>query len=641
MSMRKGFSFGAAPKPSSMIFNEFKGVDYQSNPVTMDPGRSPSAMNMIISTTGFPEKRTGYKLIKAFGKRINGIFVLKVKDVKKRIVHAGTDLYEWQGNNNKKLISSEMNDDRSVAFQKDKVLYILDGKNYWCYGHDGKYELKKVSEVAFVPTTSFARKPAQGGGAVLDPVNLLTSKRINRFIGNNSDRVYQLDSKDIGEVVKCEKKKSDGEWEEIAKSGYSVDKAKGQVTFASPIGNPPVANTDSVQITFTKVNKDHADKINKCRIYDIYTIGTGDYFFFAGDPDHPNVDYHSKVNDPTYFPDLNYTDLGQDNTAIMAYLKLNGQQIIVKENNRQDVSIFIRDHRIETVRDNQNNVFNNVTTFAIKQGIAGVGGISRYCTVSLRDDSLYLADDGLTSVNTTIVGATMTQNRSYYINPHLTTQDLKEAVAIEYNSKLYIAVGGNCYVADSRQKKYERNAFAESYQYEWCHWDNIPARVWHKDDGLYFGDHLGNVFRFSEADENSTAENFTDNGKAVEAYWDTPFLDFGSLSRLKTMKNLYLVLQPNVRTSCDVIFRTKGVPMRPNKPDRTVDVTRYADLFDWDNIDFGRFSFVSDDAPIVIPTETRIKRFMLLQIRFANPKAEPFGIYKAELTYTVNGKYKG
>lgn len=638
------FNFGGSNRLSQMRFNQFKGVDYQSNPLQMDKGRSPSAMNMIISRSGFPEKRTGYSKVHTFDGRINGIFRLKHDGKDIAIVHSGTKLYLWLTSQTSSVIYREMNNDRSVAFQREGKLYILDGKNYLVFGKfDGQYACKKVEEIAKIPTTSISRKPT-GGGVTLDKVNLLTGKRINEFIGDNSSREFTLDSKDIIRVIKVEKQNAEAKWEEIPTNQYGVETLKGKVTLHSAVGEPKVKGQDNLRITFEAKN-DGASKIAKCSIYDIFTYGQGEYYFFAGNPDHPNTDYRSDINDPTYFPDLNYSVIGQDNTAIMAYLKLNGKQVIIKESNQQDTSIFIRTLHIDLLQKQGENDFTEKISFRVEQGISSTGAISKYCTFNLRDDSMYLANDGLTSITTTLIGATMAQNRSYYINPSLTKKDLKNAVGIEFESKAYIAVDGNVYVADSRHKEREQNAFAESFQYEFFHWDNIPVRVWYKTDkDLYFGDESGNIFRFNHYDDNKASakgDEFKDNGKPIVAWWDTPFLSMDELSRLKTLKNMYLVLQPNTRTSCELLFRAKGRPLRPNRPDRTVKLERQADIFDWNNIDFTRFSFITDTAPVVIPTDTKIKRFMLLQIRLQNTKPEPFGIYEMQLNFTTNGKYKG
>ena len=66
-----------------------------------------------------------------------------------------------------------------------------------------------------------------------------------------------------------------------------------------------------------------------------------------------------------------------------------------------------------------------------------------------------------------------------------------------------------------------------------------------------------------------------------------------------------------------------------------------ADIFSFEDIDFERFTFNTDDAPMIVPTNRRLKKFMLVQFRFENDLAEPFGLYGFAGIYTVSSKYKG
>lgn len=622
--MAKGYNLGSPPKLMSMTLEHFKGVDYQNNPVTMDTGRSPSAPNMIIDRSGYPQKRTGYRKILDAGQRINGIHTLKVGDTVKKLIHHGTILSLWNADNTLTNVYLDLKDERSTSFQKDKRLYILDGKAFLVYGEfDGAFSCKRVDSIAETSVVFIARKPT-GGGVKYEGINMISDSRTYSFLGTATDTAYTLDT-DITEVVKVEKLNTNGDWDVVDASSYTVNNTTGVVTFTAAPGVSPTTGADNIKIEFKKPNAEYKAMINKCTIANIFTVGAGDYIFLTGNDSHPNRDWRSKVNDPTVFSDLSYSTIGQDNTDIMAYVNLNGEQAIIKESNNQDVSIYIRSANVAE---------NGTVSFPIKQGIASSGCVSKYCTTNLRDDNLFLSEDGVTSLNTSLVSQTSSHNRSYYVNPDLTKKNLRNAVAIVFDSKYYLAVDNQVYIADSRQKEYNRNDFSDSFIYEWCHWTDIPVRIWHNNDGiLSFADNLGGLFEFQQANEYATGDVYKDEDRPVHAHWDTPFMDFGTISNYKTLKNMHMVLQPNIRTSVDISFK--------GKDSGSVPLTRYADMFDWNNIDFNRFSFISDGSPLVIPLNHKVKKFTLLQIRFANGLNEPFGLYKAQVSYTVNGKYKG
>lgn len=66
------------------------------------------------------------------------------------------------------------------------------------------------------------------------------------------------------------------------------------------------------------------------------------------------------------------------------------------------------------------------------------------------------------------------------------------------------------------------------------------------------------------------------------------------------------------------------------------------DIFDFNDIDFGRLAFTTDDSPMVIATNTKAKKFMLIQFKIENKVAgEGFGFYEMEANYVLASKYKG
>ena len=628
-----GYNFGSPPKTAMLSMSKFKGVDYQNNPVQVDISRSPLAPNMTINQTGFPQKRKGYECVLTAPGRINGIHDIRTESFNITLVHAGTGLYTWNRTDDTlgTAITTQMNDARSMSFQKDDTLYIVDGLKFRAYRlKEGVWELKDVSEIAFVPTTVISRNPDGTGGTSFQKVNMLSKKRINSFLGKADVKVYMLDVKLLdADAVKARILGSNGEWADMAEgSGFTVDRTLGRITFDAAPGASPVTGMDNVEIEFSKTNADYLSAINRCTFFDIFTIGAGDYLFLSGNDAKRNYDYRSAVSNPTYFPDMNYSVIGQDNTAIVNYVKIGSYQAIVKESNGQDVTIYLRTASTDAT---------GAAAFPIMQGIATSGAVSRYANVNLNEDKLFLTSEGVVALTSTVFTSIMTQNRSFYVNPHLTAQGgLKDAVATVYEGKMYVAVNGNCYVADSRQKGYNKNANTEAFQYEWMHWTNIHARIWYSDNALYFGTDEGKIMRFFAEDGSGAADTYMDDNVIVKAFWDTPYLDFGTIAKYKTLKGMWVMLQPYSRTSCKVYYKTRGRISEVDSPE-----IRHADIFSFEDLDFTRLTFNTDIAPNVIFYGRKEKKFILIQFRFENDLQEPFGFYKAEMQYQITSKNKG
>ena len=162
------FNPPAAVDRSVTKIENFKGVDLTNSPTNVSPGRSPEAPNMIRDVPGKVRKRMGYKLDVKYDDEIYGVFHLDGE----RFVHSGTKLY-----NGETVVYSDMNTARSKGWALGDRLYMLDGKTYLVLGKfDGKtYTVKKVSEIATVPTTFISRKP-NGEGIRFQEINFLQPK---------------------------------------------------------------------------------------------------------------------------------------------------------------------------------------------------------------------------------------------------------------------------------------------------------------------------------------------------------------------------------------------------------------------------------------------------------------------------------
>ena len=67
----------------------------------------------------------------------------------------------------------------------------------------------------------------------------------------------------------------------------------------------------------------------------------------------------------------------------------------------------------------------------------------------------------------------------------------------------------------------------------------------------------------------------------------------------------------------------------------------FMDIFDFGDIDFSRFTFNTLDTPQVKPFNTKVKKFILLQMIFENDAAnEGFGVYGAQVQYALGGYVK-
>ena len=626
------------PTPKSTkkytVYENLAGVDFSQSAENVAKNRSPLLLNMMSDNGKHPVKRAGWEIVASIESPVHNIWHTSIDRKEYFLAHAGTKIYkinQWQTGENEVVFTTEVlkdgvNNAKGCGFffqngEKDGF-YILTGKEYLVF--DGE-KVENVMETAYVPTTVIARSPA-GGGESYEDINFLTGKRCEKFTGDDT-KIYQLSESQIESVDKVEKLNSDGDVVELVKdTDYTVDLQLGKVTFTTA-HKTPLQGHDNIYITYTKTVEGYMDRIVNCSVYAHYGVGGNNRVFLSGNPKYMAYDFWSDIYNPTYFPDLKYSIIGSANTAVMGYHKVAGYLAIVKEKTQQDTTIFLRSGSM----DSEGEII-----WEIKPGIVGYGAVSKNSFIVLNDDPLFLSDRGIYAItNSSITYERTLQNRSYNVDAKLTQEEnLEDAVAVEHNGMYILAVNGVCYVLDG--KKTVSGKSSHSFNYECYYWDNIDARCFSSKDGvLWFGDSSGNICRFK--DYMTSMEKYNDNGEAIRAVWATPYDDDGLVHRFKTMvrKGCLVVLAPFTASSCKVYYCVDG-------NDERYITSGTMDISDWfENINFERFTFISNDNPREIYFNKAQRKYKRLMLMFVNEEVnEGFGIHKIVKTYKVNGYSK-
>lgn len=609
----------AEPQPETVVYGSFKGVDFSRDPLLVDRSRSPYAVNVISDKGGQPEKRVGWGVLHTLEKPVNGLAYGYVDGKAVFIAHGGTKLYRWTTGGTE-VIKSGINSARSAIFfaqhQNKSKLFILTGNEFLMY--DGA-SVKSVEQEATVPVVLIAKKPS-GGGTILQPINLLQPKRIEKFAATGTDKIFQLGANGLdAAAVAVTQVTAAGQTTMTEGVDFSIDRAAGKITFNTAPPLPPVTGEDNIFVTYAKTVAGYADRIKKCLTFAYYGLGGGNRVFLTRNPEQKARDYWCEINDPTYFPDLNYAIIGNDNTSVMGYSKIGEYLVIIKEDNQQDTTIFVRSA----------SLVDGKAMFSVKAGVTGSGAISPYSFVNLIDEPLFLSRTGIYAITSNLITAERTlQNRSAYVDSRLTKEPgLDKAVAVEWNGYYILSVNGDCYIMDSRQRSGARDS---SFVYECYFWDNVDATCFLVHDGLlYFGTPSGTVCKLKTDVE--SMERFSDNGQPITAVWSTNMDNDGMPHMTKTMtkKGCLVTLKPFTRSSIKLSVKTERdtIP-RLIKQDG-------AGVFDgWEEIDFEDFTFVSNDNARTIPFKKKIKKYQSLQFFAANDKLnQGFGLFNIVKSY--------
>ena len=397
-----------------------------------------------------------------------------------------------------------------------------------------------------------------------------------------------------------------------ASENTPITEGVGYVTKITFADEPPVIE-EGVSIRVTYTPKGHATDyavahdrgyIEKCSIVTKFGYYNDNRFFLSGNPSYKNMDFMSAVDDPTYFPASGWTKVGSDMTAIQGYLHYGSELAIVKEDNNQDATVYMR----SAILTEENNIL-----FPVQQGAQGVGAISKWCLKTLKDEPLFLAKEGVYGIQGTDASQERNiPNRSFFVDKRLLPEASADCIAEVYRDYYIICnpSTGHCFVADARMKEGRGSSFI----YDWYLWDNIPARVlFATDTHLYFGTQDGklcvfntdwnNMRRYSDGGtfiDGSTvyegAAPYTE-GMPVRAFYVTKRDHLAAMDYKKTILNDggVITLMPYMRSSAQILVKTeKG---------------------EWfvDDIQTD-----SDEPSVVIPVRKRIKWFDSMQTRIEN-----------------------
>lgn len=586
-------------------YTNFRGVDFANDPALVDLTRSPDALNVwknYSDTQGSCiETRPGYRKLGNFESNINGIYIYN----NKALVHAGTNLYLWSNfpdtPEQKELLKSDMNNIRSSFVIFDDKLYILDGINYLVY--DGT--LKNVKDDnAYIPTTSISRSPS-GGGELYQDINLLSSYRKNSFLADGTSTEYYLDAQNIDEVT--EVLVND---EEV--TSFTVNLVQGKIIFSTAPIKPGLSGNDNVVITFKKEVDGYADRIGKCT----KIVSFDRRLFFAGNPNFPNALFNCKLNNPSYISDLDYYQDGSDESSIKSLVVGNNVLWVFKEPNQQNETIFY--HTATT--------YSTGKVYPSYQGNVSVGCYAD--ATNYKDDIVFLSKNGLEGISSNDIDSKQLLNhRSSLVDNKLVNENNFDlAMMAEWEGYLLVLANYNIYLADMRQMF----SGILGYEYEWYLWN------FKKDKICYLKEYQGNLYIGSENGSIFIVKGTNDNGETILSYWTTPMDSFGYGNLNKTTNKRGGIAK--IKTIPNGIIK---VLETTNKKNEEKFIAKYsASGFDFTNLDFTNFSFITQNNSYIV-YKIKEKKFVELSLKFYSDELDkPFGIYSAIIEAFIGGYVK-
>ena len=634
--------------PLRRIYSSFRGVDFINDPSLVLLSRSPDALNIwknYNDTQGSCiETRPGYRELTNFGSKINGIYFYKDKV----LIHAGTNLYLWDNfpdTPTETILKSNMNNEKSSFVIFNEKVYIIDGLNYLVY--DGTtlenvsdrvmgvienptgnpstsryYELvnnqyvlstdtvvdntKTYYEILrepYIPTTTISRSPS-GGGEMYQDVNVLQPLRRNSFVADGTSDYY-LDTTKIDEVTEITV-------DDVVVTNYSVDEARGKVTFTSAPTAPTLSGVDNVVITFKKTTQGYSDRIAKCTKMVVFDRR----LFFTGNPDYPNAIFHSQLNAPNYVRDLAYYQDGTDESEVKSLVVGNNILWVFKEPSQERDTIFYHTATSDTYGKVYPNFQGNVSTGCYSDAI------------NYKDDIVFLSKTGLEGISSNdIASQQLLSHKSSLVDSKLINENnFNLAMMTEWEGYLLILVNSHIYLGDIRQLYQSVNG----YEYEWYYWEIEEAQA------TILKEYKGNLYIGAEDGSIFIVEGTNDDGEIIQSYWTTPMDNFGYGNKYKTTNKRGGVAKIKTIQNGKV-----KIAQKTNKATTSKYIKDYASGgFNFNEIDFSNFSFTIEATSNIV-YKIKEKKFVELQLKFYSDELDkPFGLYDAIIEAFEGGYVK-
>lgn len=485
------------------IYANFRGVDFRGEEINL--ARSPDSVNMwkVYKETESIRTRPGLKEFYGLTD-VHGIYFFK----NELIVHHGTMLESsfpssWQWVDGKPTmvmwltLHSEVEDKPGCAFVFNDVWYFKDGKNYLQY--DGM-ECREVE--GYIPTTSIGRKPG-GGGSTYEDVNMLSAYRKNTFLADGKSKEFFLDARDLDDDFTPSVMVNDAVL--LVGNSYSVDYEAGKITFTVAPEAPLTDGRDNVEVKFKKTVNGYRERITNCTMLQVFD----NRVFFSGNPDYPNMVWHSSLNDPGYCSDLDYYQDGTDNAAIRGLVAGNNALWVFREPSSANTTVF---YHTPALDDDYGKIYPSAHS-SVTTGCVGKA-------VNFNDDIIFFSERGMEGISGDITTEQVLSHRSTFVDRKLTAEpSYKDMILEEWEGYLLVFVGSKAYLADSRTGV----QVEDHMEYEWFYWD-IGKKITCtcvRNGVLYLG----------TADGIYTLD---DMEGAVESWWVTPKDKFKYPHRQKT-----------------------------------------------------------------------------------------------------------
>jgi hypothetical protein len=578
---------GKEPKPIEI--DEFFGINEAVGETQIKSGEWVKGFNFRITKNMKAQKRPGHHTFIDFEAAGDGqgLWEGTLDGTNMMLVCWNGNVYEYDMSiSTTKTLLSELITDGVVtivgAITDVKTdIFWFNSKVYFLNGTDYKeYDGTTYQDVTpYVPTIALNAPPA-GGGTLFEEINLLTGAKIQTFIGDGASTLYQLAESGLDADLLIITVDGVSLTEGV---NFTVNRTLGQVTFSvAPI------NLAYVSIQWVKVNAGNSDLVKNHKFAVQFGVNNDTNLFIFGNVNEKHVFRFSGINKAGYFPANSFVGVGSDEFAITSLQPQYQSLLVYKKNSTKIVD--------PTSNPNfADNTGLNPYNFGYRALNDSIGNLAPNMVQLVTDKPVSL--DGVSMRLWASTTSVRDEREPEIISDRLklSLQVLNLATAVtfdyEFQKELWVNVDDIVYIWN-----YGNNTM---YKYS-----NIKATE--------FIDVEGDIYYTANGTVEHINENFLADGTVLG---DTipckiygGFSDFDSLEWRKMMRDEWLAIAADSRTSCTIGFLTDKI----NEEDVKFKTVEYKTM-DFDNIDFNDFSFLTNLNPQPNRLKLKVKKWTYIQ----------------------------
>lgn len=547
--------------------------------------QSPYMMNMMYRNGSF-SKRYGQSKFDTYQDEIFAIESF-FDDV---FVHCGTDILR-NGvpiNIDKEDNPIELPRQKGVFAKFYQELYYLVGEKYYVYGRDEgditTYVFKEVEP--FVPTIfngaspikedRYAEKGEPGfGGFPLNEINILCPQFKQLYNGDGTTKEYYIkgginDAIDWTVIPKVTVDK-------VERTDFALDEENGTLTFS---GTAPKKDFDNVEMVWTlkpDATKGDRERLLRSKFTVSYGNANNTRLFFCGGGESKY--FFSAPYDATYFPESNWEIVGRTEEDLTGFGLQYNTLFLFKPNEIYSVSTYTQ-NTTDAVTG-----ASTTTTFFSSQLVNSEKGCDAPYSIQLIDNKLtwYSSRFGICTLvssnilderNVRVISRNIERSNSFGLNGILDyKEDLNTIVSADYDNKYFLCfpASGMCYAWDYQISPYYYTSSKETDVkiLDFFLFDNFHVKQFLNIRGVSGS---GVDLIYVRSDDNKEIAildySFADDlygvdekgeslAKPINAFYMTPFMQFGAVEYLKNVRDVYVQCRGDTASVINMFLHTE------------------------------------------------------------------------------------